>query len=284
MDLTGDGKDDIISGSWPGELYIFRGGDDRTFSAPEKIRDSGGKDIKVGSASAVFASDWDADGDLDLIVGNIDGEIYLIPNEGSPEEPNFGSPEKMKADGEAIKLTGRDSGPCVADWDGDGRKDLLSGSGDGSVVWFRNIGKEKKPELAAAEILVPRAGNHGRPDKGDRTRRPGTRTKLCVTDWNEDGRLDLLVGDFGYLPRELTEEQKKQAEEAQKELRELSKEYTKLFRAPDGETPEEKEEREAKKQEMMEKIRKLSTSIPRAMEYAGGVWVFLRKAPPKKDY
>ena len=43
MDLDGDGYPDIISGSWPGELFIFRGGPGRKFGPPEMIKD---KDVK----------------------------------------------------------------------------------------------------------------------------------------------------------------------------------------------------------------------------------------------
>ena len=37
MDLDGDGHIDLISGSWPGEIFFFRGGPKRTFAAPVKL-------------------------------------------------------------------------------------------------------------------------------------------------------------------------------------------------------------------------------------------------------
>lgn len=193
MDLDGDGRRDVLSGSWPGELYIFRGGAERTFGGPEKIKDSDGEELNVGKASAVLAWDWEGDGDLDLLVGDIRGFIHLILNEGGAKDPRFGAPRKLKASGRDISVIGGDSAPVVADWDGDGKPDLLTGTGDGSVVFFRNIGSRKEPVLEQGRTLVPASKGKG---SGSGREERGSRSKICVTDWNEDGRLDLLLGDF----------------------------------------------------------------------------------------
>ena len=48
MDLDGDGIKDILSGSWPGEIFLFRGQRDGGFAPPEKLKDKKGNIINVG--------------------------------------------------------------------------------------------------------------------------------------------------------------------------------------------------------------------------------------------
>jgi len=47
VDINNDGNPDIISGSWPGEIFLFRGTEDHSFAAPEMIKDKDGKFINI---------------------------------------------------------------------------------------------------------------------------------------------------------------------------------------------------------------------------------------------
>jgi hypothetical protein len=187
-DLDGDGIDDLVSGSWPGDVYFFRGKGKREFEAgknlvPAKKDPSGPAGYSTLQSAAVAAVDWDGDGLTDLIVGNIWGKVFLLRNEGTKRVPKFAEAVPLVADGKPITL-GQKAGPCVADWDRDGLPDLIVGSEYGDVVWFKNVGGPGKPKLDKARTLIPRV-----PEFKD-----GYRYKPFVADWNNDGRPDLLVG------------------------------------------------------------------------------------------
>ena len=193
MDLDGDGLRDVVSGSWPGQIFIFRGLAGGGFHGREELLDVGGAPVKVGAASSVTVTDWDRDGDLDLLVGEYYGRLFFLPGEG---ELRFGEAVAI------AEFSGSGQGhaaPHVADWDDDGTEDLLVGLGDSSVLLFRGSERQGVSGLGAPVTLVSGVRNgavqkmRGRP--GEVFLRPGGYAKVCTWDWNDDGRLDLLVGD-----------------------------------------------------------------------------------------
>jgi hypothetical protein len=288
VDLDGDGRTDVISGSWPGEIYFFRRQPDGKFAAGVQLKGRDGKPLNVGSASAAFAADWDGDGALDLVVGTVLGEVWLIPNEGKGKGLAFGTPRRLEAAGKPIKVAG-DAAPVVADWDGDGRPDLIVGAEDGSVVWYRNVGTAKEPKLEVARRLVgPSPVGWG----GDEKRGPrdwGLRVKPCVFDWDGDGRPDLLLGDrcgsFHAKPHQ-TEQEKAEERKANDRLPELRQRWADAFRRyRQAEGAAEQGALRAELQRLKDEIaavQEIQSHYQPGYQSHGFVWVFLRKPPEKK--
>ncbi len=186
---------DILSGSYPGEIYFFRRKPNNTFAAGEILKHDG-KPIKVGQAACLSVADWNGDGLQDLFIGTIDGAVFYIPNQGTTTKPAFGPAVPLKAAGKPVSAQGGRAGTCVGDWDGDGKLDLLLGNESGSVVWYRNSGTKTKPELAGPVTLIEPAQRQAPAASLEKPTRSGLRSKVAVVDWNGDGRPDLLVGDF----------------------------------------------------------------------------------------
>jgi hypothetical protein len=213
--MTGDGVDDLFTGCFEGGVYVLAGTKPGEFAAPEKLLDKAGNILRLGQywdydakkwtgvetskfkgklGIGATAVDWDDDGDLDLVLGSFEGNFYLRLNEGSARHPAFATESVLlEKDGKALAIEGRDSIPKIADWDGDGRFDILSGSGEGGAYWLRNIGKRGAPEFAEPQETVATSEAKG---GGDEPAWPGERTQACATDFDGDGDLDLLVGDY----------------------------------------------------------------------------------------
>jgi hypothetical protein len=266
-----------------------------------------GRNINLGASSTVFAVDWRRTGRLDLLVGNMPGDLYLIPNDGTNAKPVYGAPRKLEAGGQPIQGPHHgDAQPVAADWDGDGLLDLIVGWGDGSVVWYRNIGSRTEPKLAKGVPLVPAAPPPNYDDNAPPSRdaKPGVRAKVCVVDWNGDGRLDLLVGDFGgiYGPKaKLSEEDQKAEQEAKRKSQELEKkmqpfydEYARQLKAAakgnhstQGKRERREQAQEVLKQKEFQALRKDMQQVTEALRkfqrppvYHGHIWLYLRKPSP----
>lgn len=294
MDLDGDRHDDIITGSyWPGHVYLFRGKSDGSYAKGEVLEDSAGRKL-LGSkpwqseqtpdmdslAAAPHAADLDGDGDYDLLLGNIAGRVIFKENLGSTRAPKFAADGRaLQAGGADIKVEG-DAGPICADWNQDGLLDLIVGSGDGAVWCFLNTGTRTAPSFAAGSMLLSAAKHDWQnlPREGEEPTGHGLRTKVCVTDYTGDRRLDLLVGDYVYFQTPapvLSPEQVRERDALREEQAELSGAYRRLTR---DEGQAESAEAKALREKMSQLYAKLQPLEPQGVSH-GFVWLYARKAP-----
>jgi hypothetical protein len=180
-DWNGDGFYDLILGHRDGfvTVHLNRG----TNAVPKydegmKLK-SGGKEIKVRSPSAPYLVDWNEDGKIDLLVGNGGGYLHLFLNTGSGDL----GPEIMVKAGWRDLDANSDASPCVVDWNEDGKKDLVMGKGNGTILVFLNEGSNEQPVFGKSIQL-----NGGSIDVG-------WNSSPDVADWNGDGKKDLIIGN-----------------------------------------------------------------------------------------
>ncbi|MDR3619775.1 MAG: VCBS repeat-containing protein [Paludisphaera borealis] len=229
IDWDLDGDVDLIVGDEDGRVaFVENAGAlaaDRSprFLAPRYFQQEA-DDLKFGALATPVGFDWDGDGDFDILSGNTAGYIGFFENLSGPgvEKPKWAAPKRLEADGAVIRVmagpNGSIQGPCeakwgyttlsVADWDSDGRPDLVVNSIWGKVQWHRNIGSRTEPKLAAAQPIEVE-WNQGRPQPHmpwgwlrpeGKALLTQWRTTPFAIDWNRDGMVDLVMLDHeGYL-------------------------------------------------------------------------------------
>ncbi|EGB02367.1 hypothetical protein AURANDRAFT_68949, partial [Aureococcus anophagefferens] len=88
-DLDGDGDLDLVVGVMYGALLYYENVGNATSPSYEAAIENPFDGIDVGLHSAPALGDLDADGDLDLVVGEEDGALYYYENAGSGASPSY---------------------------------------------------------------------------------------------------------------------------------------------------------------------------------------------------
>ena len=219
----GDGRPSLVVGEEDGTVAFFENTSPRPAEprlAPARYFEQVDPYVKSGALSRPVAVDWNGDGRLDIISGNSAGYIQYFENTGTAQAPAFEDRGYLRAGGSVIRKMAGPNGsiqgpaeakwgytnPSVADWDLDGRLDLIVNDIWGAVLYYRNIGTRERPELAPARALeVEWRGAAPKPEwnwwepQGNQLVTQW-RTTPKVVDWTGDGLPDLvMLNHQGYL-------------------------------------------------------------------------------------
>ncbi len=189
MDWNNDGKKDLITGEYNGNvrIYLNTGTDADPVFSGHNLLQVNGSTFDAGYYSMPYIVDWNEDGKKDVICGENAGDIQLLINTGTDASPVFTSIVRVQDGGSNLDVGSRSS-PVSADWNDDGKKDLLVGETYGSIKYYENTGTNANPAFNGSVSLT--AG--GSPID------VGYYPRFEVADWDNDGTPDLLSGFYDY--------------------------------------------------------------------------------------
>jgi hypothetical protein len=188
VDWNLDGDWDLISGDRNGyfNVFVWR---DTGFQQILQYQKIDMTPMNVGANSYPFLVDWNGDNKRDLLLGSENGQVTMWKSMGWDTWPMFQEVETVQAAGSPINVYRVN--PVVFDLDQDGVNDLICGENGGCVFFYRNIGTNEDPELAAAETL--RTGD-GLPLISRGTYTSGSR--IWVGFWDADLVPDILLSAY----------------------------------------------------------------------------------------
>lgn len=187
-DLDSDGDLDMVLGiagaAEKNNLYYYRNDGQPSLASWELLDSNIIKSIDVGSSAVPTFGDLDNDGDFDMVIGGSSGRLTYYENTGSASSPAF----MFVTDSFKHVAVTLNSAPALADWDNDGDLDLLIGTTQGRIEFWRNTG--------SVSNFVP---------VRDSTQLAGIKVDQLATPWpvdlNNDSLLDLVVGEWDFNNR-----------------------------------------------------------------------------------
>ena len=226
FDWDGDGDLDILSGNTAGVIEFFENLSGPKVASPKWNRPVAiqvdGKDFRImagpngsiqGPAEAKWGyttlniADWDSDGLPDIILNSILGRVVWLKNIGTRQNPRMASPQNVEVewpgeqpplawgwlqpDGKGL-LTQWRTTPVVFDFNADGLLDIAMLDQEGYLAFFERARRSGQLILQAPrrafvdEKGLPIQLNSGAAGKSGRR-------KLCIADWDGDGKFDFLL-------------------------------------------------------------------------------------------
>jgi FG-GAP-like repeat len=193
------------------------------FKKPQRI-ESNSAVLSLSDQAWPCVCDWEADGDLDLLIGGGYGWPRIVLNKGTNSEPQYDEPKLIQSNGKPIRfirnelLGPPDSShnmgynyPNYVDWNGDNLPDLIFPNETNRIYWFANIGTRSQPKFGSQQQIVcegfldsPEMRTLSAQRSADKNSNNGVypfekerpyfwRTGAAFSDWNNDGRMDFIT-------------------------------------------------------------------------------------------
>jgi hypothetical protein len=195
VDWDNDDLNDLVVGTGSGYVRVYLNVGTRSnpqFSSYFRAQ-SGGADLYCSPSGCMGCFPrvvyWDGDARKDLLVGRSGGTVKIFLNTGTDSDPNFDGGTMLQVGPSGFKeniTVGSRATSTVADWNSDGRKDLVVGALDGLIHLFINSGTDSEPNFLAQTYAQ---------QGGSSLDVPSNRSSPAVLDLDDDGKKDLLAGN-----------------------------------------------------------------------------------------
>ena len=188
-DWNNDGRKDLIASDGNGTVtaYLNEGTDAEPVLGPgQKVKaySSEGvlEPIDRGTRSHIMVCDWNNDGKKDIIYSDQENPgFYFFKNVGADADPCFAAPKNI-----GVTAYQRPNLGSFVDWDGDGKKDLITCQFEHSIRFYKNVGSAEpgtEPKFSNPDGLI--------------IIKPYAIMMISgadAVDWNRDGDIDIITG------------------------------------------------------------------------------------------